>query len=122
MEKEEVTNKPQPHDVKFATEVRNKYDCLTEDDDDDEHECNDCMSWPVVDTGGKVNKRAKKSFGKMEKHQKFKKFDFTSELEEVKFIGAVEDERAGGGSNGFVLPSDRRQEAIAGSKTNYRKR
>ena len=43
-------------------------------------------------------------------------------MAEVEFIGAVEDERAGGRSNGFELPSDRRQEAIAGSKTNYRKR
>ena len=29
MEKEEVTNKPQPRHVKFATEVQNKYDCST---------------------------------------------------------------------------------------------
>ena len=35
VEKEEVTNKPQPRHVKFETEVRNKYCCLTEDDDDD---------------------------------------------------------------------------------------
>ena len=32
----------------------------------------------------------------MTKDQKLKKFDFTSEMEEVKFIGAVGDERAGG--------------------------
>ena len=100
MEKEEVTNKPQPQQVRFATKVQNKYHCLTNDDDDEEDEaskCNDCISWPVVGKGGKVNKGVKGSVGKREKHQKFKKFDFTSEIEEVKFIGAVEDERAGGG-------------------------
>ena len=66
VEKEEVPNKPQPQHVKFATEVRNQYDCLTEDDDDyDENECNDCMSWPVVGEGGKVNKWVKGSSGKV---------------------------------------------------------
>ena len=62
VEKEEVTNKLQPRHVKVATEVRNKYDCLAEDDDAAEHECNDCMSWPVVGKGGKVNKGVKESF------------------------------------------------------------
>ena len=74
---------------------------MTEDDDDDENESNDCMSWPVVGKGGKVNKGVKESFGKREEHQHFKKFDFTSEIEEVKFIGAVEDERAGGAAMGL---------------------
>ena len=127
MEKEEVTHKPQPQQVRIATQVQNKYDCLIDNDDDEEDEaskCNDCISWPVVGKGGKVNKwvLGKGNFGKREKHQKFKRFDFTSAIGGVKFIGAVEDERAGGGSNGFELPVDRCQEAIASSKTNYRKR
>ena len=36
-------------------------------------------------------------FWKKEEHQQFKKFDFTSEIGEVKFIGAVEDENGQGG-------------------------
>ena len=59
------------------------------------------MSWPVVGKGGKVDKGVKGGFGKKAKHQKFKKFDFTSRIEEVKFIGAVEDERAGGAAMGL---------------------
>ena len=42
------------------------------------------------------------------KHQKFKKFDFISEIEEVNFIGAVEDERPGVAAMGYELPSNRR--------------
>ena len=57
VEKEEVTNKPQPQHVKFATEVQNKFACLTEDDD--ENECNDCMSWPVVGRGGRMKQGVK---------------------------------------------------------------
>ena len=69
VEKEEVTNKPQPQQVRFATKVQNKYDCLTDDDDDEEDEaskCNDCISWPVVGKGGKVNTGflVKREFGK----------------------------------------------------------
>ena len=40
------------------------------------------------------------SFGKRER-RKFKKFDFTSANGEVKFIGAVEDEQAGGAAMGL---------------------
>ena len=43
----------------------------------------------------------KRNFGKREKHQKLKKFDFTSAIGEVNFIGAVEDERAGGAAMGL---------------------
>ena len=71
VEKEEVPNKPRPQHVKIATEVQHKFDCLTEDDD--ENECNDCMSWPVVGKGGKVDKGVKRGFGKREKHQKLQK-------------------------------------------------
>ena len=95
MEKEEVTNRPQPQQVRFAIKVQNKY-CLTDDDDDEEDEaskCNDCISWPVVGKGGEG--------GKGSKGNKFKKFDFTSAIGEVKFIGAVEDERAGGAAMGL---------------------
>ncbi len=95
MEKEEVTNRPQPQQVRFAIKVQNKY-CLTDDDDDVEDEaskCNDCISWPVVGKGGEG--------GKGSKGNKFKKFDFTSAIGEVKFIGAVEDERAGGAAMGL---------------------
>ena len=66
VEKEEVTNKPQPQHIKFATEVQSKYGCLTEDDGDDENECNDCMSWPVVGKGGTVNKGVEGSLAKRE--------------------------------------------------------
>ena len=57
----------------------------------------------LVGKGGKVNNwvSGKGIFGKSEKHQKFKKFDFTSAIGEVKFIGAVEDERAGGAAMGL---------------------
>ena len=99
VEKEEVTNKPRPQQVPFATKVQNKYDCLTDDDDDAEDEaskCNECRSWPVVGKVGKVGKG-----GKGGKGNKFKKFDFTSASGEVKFIGAVEDERAGGAAMGL---------------------
>jgi len=93
VEKEEVTNKPRPQQVPFATKVQNKYDCLTDHDDDAEDEaskCNECISWPVVGKEGKGGKG-----------NKFKKFDSTSAIGEVKFIGAVEDERAGGAAMGL---------------------
>ena len=48
-----------------------------------------------------MNKGVKGGFGKRAKHQKFKKFDFDSEIEEVKFIGAVGDEGAGGAAMGL---------------------
>ena len=76
-------NKPQPRHVKSETEVQNKYDCLMEDNNDDENECNDCMSWTGVGKGGKVNKGVNSNVGKRGETQKFKKFDFTSEIEEV---------------------------------------
>ena len=44
-----------------------------------------------------------------------KKFDFTSEMEEVTVIAAGGDEGEKGGSTGFELPGDRCQEALAGS-------
>ena len=69
------------------------------------------MSWPVVGAGGKVNKAVEGS-KTLILLQRWRK---SSLLELWGMKGQ-------GGSNGFELPSDRRQEAIAGSKTNYRKR
>ena len=57
----------------------------------------------MVGKGGKVSKGVKGNLGKSGRHLKFKKFDLD---EEVKFVGAVGDESSGGGSNGFVFPSD----------------
>ena len=37
VEEEEVPNTLQPPHFKFATEVQNQFDCLTEDEDDDEN-------------------------------------------------------------------------------------
>jgi hypothetical protein len=71
VENEEVANKPQSQQVRFATKVQNKYDCLTDAADDEEDEaskCNDCISWPVVGKGGEVNKMVlgKGNLGKRE--------------------------------------------------------
>ena len=52
---EEVSHKP-PLQVRFATEVRNQFDCLRDEDGDEEDECQDCGAWPVVGKGGKVSK------------------------------------------------------------------
>ena len=69
-EKVKAPNKPQQQHVKLATKVQNKFQSLS--DDDDEDECNDCMSWPVVGKGGKVNKAVEGDFekGKTSKVQK----------------------------------------------------
>ena len=48
VEKVVVPNKPQQQHIK----LQNTYHILS--DDDDEDECNDCMSWPVVGQGGRV--------------------------------------------------------------------
>ena len=58
--------------------------------EDEASKCNECISWPVVGKEGKGGKG-----------NKFKKFDFTSAIGEVKFIGAGEDERAGGAAMGL---------------------
>ena len=78
----EVTHKP-PQPV-IATEARNRFDCLTEEDKDGECKGQSFKAWPVVGKGGKVSKGVTGNVGKRGRHQKFKKFDLG---EEVKFIG-----------------------------------
>ena len=69
VEKEELPNRTLPQYSEFATKMQNQFQGLSEDDD--ENECHDCMSWPVVGKGSKVNKGAKRGLGKRAKDQKF---------------------------------------------------
>ena len=88
LEKKEVMNQ-RPQQVRFATQVQNQFECLVNDEDEDEgDECKDCMSWPVVGKGGKVNKGAKGVLRKGQLGAKFIKFGKISK-QDVKFIGAV---------------------------------
>ena len=70
--------------------MSNPFDCLASDDEDGEDECQDCMAWPVVGKGGKVSKGEKEGFAQGQRGAKFKKFDMTAKVEDVKFIGAVD--------------------------------
>ena len=78
--------------------MQNKYQSLS--DDDDENECNCCMSWPGVGKGGVVKKGAKGGFAKGQRGAKFKKFDMISKVEDAKFIGAVDQ---GGAAMGLCF-------------------
>ncbi len=65
--------------------MQNTFQGFSEDDEEDDG--TDFMSWPVVGQGGKVNKGGKGKFGK---GAKFKKFANTSNVEDVRFAGAVD--------------------------------
>ncbi len=58
------------------------------------------MSWLGVGRGGKVEKGLKGDMGEREKHQKFKRWDFTSEKEEVNLL-ELWGRRAGGAAMGL---------------------